>query len=221
MIIAKTDVIAGVNARTLRDALRRPGGYIVPREIAPRLKMNLRKTKEVTINLEQEGYLTKVDDSTWRTSVKGQALAMAALRGTPREVAEQHLADLIGRAKEINKDDTYAYSVKRLVLFGSLLDPNRREVGDVDIWYSLGAKWKTPEEGAEARERSVDRAKGRGQSFRSFEDRLYWPRQEVMLKLKNRSRIISLHDDWEMDRVDWPRRVVFDAGDVEFDSLTL
>lgn len=221
MIITKTDTIAGVDARTLRDALRRPGGYITAEDIAPRLRASLKRAHGIIATLEQDGYLDKLDDSTWRTSVKGQSLVMASLRGTPRAAAERQLSELIERAEEINADDRYAYSVQRLVLFGSLLDPDRQEVGDVDVWYSVVGKWKSPDEGRQMHQDSVNRAKAAGRSFRSFSDRLAWPQQEVMLKLQNRSKVISLHSDWEMDVVDWPRRVVFDAKAVEIDGFDL
>jgi hypothetical protein len=221
MIISKTDTIAGVDARTMRDALRRPGGYITAEDIAPRLQTSLKKTKEIIAALEQDGYLDKVRESTWRTSVKGQALVMASLRGTPRAAAERQLSELIERAEQINADDRYAYSVERLVLFGSLLDPDRQEVGDVDVWYTVVGKWKSPDEARQMHQNSVHRAEAAGRSFRGFSDRLSWPQQEVMLKLQNRSKVISLHPDWEMEVVDWPRRVVFEAKDVEMDGFGL
>jgi predicted nucleotidyltransferase len=82
----------------------------------------------------------------WSTTIKGNALAMASAAGPVlRKTAERLLAEFLDRVKEVRESDTYLYRVKRVILFGSMLDQDRSHVNDIDLVVELVHKVKDRE----------------------------------------------------------------------------
>lgn len=75
--------------------------------------------------------------STWERyglTDKGLALAgAAATKRIPRKTAERKFRGLLERAEKVNSDPYTARLVERIWLFGSLLDPEKSDVGDIDV----------------------------------------------------------------------------------------
>ncbi len=86
-----------------------------------------------------EGYIERADLG-YALSERGLRLAAASTgKPIPREKAEQLLAELLERARAINQGDSW-YRVSQIELFGSLLDPTRETVNDIDLVNRLSRK---------------------------------------------------------------------------------
>ncbi|MFA5766356.1 MAG: hypothetical protein WC919_00345 [Candidatus Paceibacterota bacterium] len=116
-----------------------------------------------------------------------------------RSTVDRITKDLVDRAKAINADPSLCCWVTKLALFGSSIKGKERP-GDIDIAYQLANK-KVPD--------NVLRAcYGRARSPWLGCIRCCWPQAEVILKLKNRSKAISLHDFDELERLDDPTHMI-------------
>jgi hypothetical protein len=68
------------------------------------------------------------------TSLKGTQLAKAHISSAmPRATAEALLDGLLGRVRIVNCDPRATHVVESVALYGSLVDPGREEVTDVDL----------------------------------------------------------------------------------------
>lgn len=69
----------------------------------------------------------------------GKALAGASgQRRTPKERAGRLVADLLERSRQINARTDLPFSVQEIWLFGSMIDPSRADVADIDIAIRFG-----------------------------------------------------------------------------------
>jgi hypothetical protein len=69
-----------------------------------------------------------------RTSLKGIQLAKAHIGlAMSRATAETLLDGLLGRVRIVNCDQRATHVVESVALYGSLVDPSREEVTDVDL----------------------------------------------------------------------------------------
>ncbi len=145
MRLAKTDIIAGLEAPVVRDLMRRlrtPGDTDYLRSRLP----GGVDAAAVAEQLFAEGFLElekghPAGQAWWITTTKGNALAMASF-GKPitRPTADRLLGGLIERAAAWNTNDDRLISVEQLVVFGSYLDPAADRLGDLDIAAAL-ARW--------------------------------------------------------------------------------
>jgi predicted nucleotidyltransferase len=97
------------------------------------------------------------------------------------------------RVEEINNNDYYLYKIERLLLFGSYLNSNNDDYGDIDITFELKRKIDNFDEYEKARKKRIKEMGKKGKYFSSFMDELFFPEKEVILKLKNKCQYISLH----------------------------
>lgn len=221
--ITPGQTIAGVSAIELREQFRRLRlDTFSPAALADQLVSGTPKRTTVILGLLQEGYLELCDepqegvfhygsdDKTFDAelglappgevrlalSTLGLALANAtASKPVRRATAERALAELLARVAEVHADENLAYDVGTLVLFGSYLETDREEVGDVDIAIDLVDRPLPP--GMERRKWHADRvrlAEASGRVFRSFFAEVSWPNDEVMRRLRARSRILAFVD---------------------------
>jgi predicted nucleotidyltransferase len=64
----------------------------------------------------------------------GMALAKAWIGSpVPRDVARSLLSTFLGRVTDVNGDPTALHTIERVLLYGSLTDPDRQQVSDVDL----------------------------------------------------------------------------------------
>lgn len=117
------------------------------------------------------------------------ANAMAA-KPIKRKTAEKAVADLIVRAKEINSSSKYLCRVKKMTIFGSYLS-DKALINDVDIEVIIEEKF-TAQTQYDRYDIRMQHAEKSGRNFSSFGSTLSWIRDEVYLKLKNRSRTLQL-----------------------------
>jgi predicted nucleotidyltransferase len=124
----------------------------------------------------------------------GQALANAsAAKPIYRKTAERILAQFLERVHTVNANPVYLFRVKNVVLFGSILSDAER-LGDVDIAISLEAKVSDTNAYQAWAMARRDEAEAAGKYFHTLFESGVWPRQEVLLQLKARSRSLSLHE---------------------------
>lgn len=157
MLITRDGEIAGLPAVKARDLMRMIRHYAVSLgELAGLLDASTTQARILVARLEQEGYVRRVEPGAgrnliythdevrsgrqpedlayWETTVKGIALAKARIgRPMPRQKARELLEGLIARAVAVNADGRSLFTIERVEVFGSFADPERDEVGDVDV----------------------------------------------------------------------------------------
>jgi DNA-binding Lrp family transcriptional regulator len=207
MRISLDQKIAGYPAIRVRELMRRTaGGPIMFRDIRRILQCSHIAAARVMKHLEKDGLITSVKGSI-EPSTKGNALAMAtAAPPLRRATASRLLADLIKRTRDLNADDTWAYRVRRIVVFGSYVRGSERP-NDVDVACELCPRWESDRQRAEEQVRR----RSRGMPFRNVLQWATWPRLEVYRYLRARSRGLSIHEleDWILQDAD--HRVIYEA----------
>jgi hypothetical protein len=102
---------------------------------------------------------------------------------------------LLRRVEEVNGVAEYLFRIPTVIVYGSYV---RGEIllSDVDIAVELEAKWDpatiSHEEFVARTNKRVQAASTKGRTFSSFFEQLEWPRREVLLHLKARTRGLSL-----------------------------
>lgn len=170
--------------------------------------------------LAEEGFLAvheeDVDGETWwETTTKGNALAQTSFgRPITRKTAERHLAETVECALVYNADPSHLLDIAELVVFGSYLDPGVTSLGDLDLAVTFTDRLDEGSLGPDEQTEIVLRyAHASGRRFASFIDRLFWPRQEAVLLLRNRSTAINVTTEDVRDLTDaW--QVVYRYPDV-------
>jgi hypothetical protein len=129
----------------------------------------------------------------------GQALANAsAARPIHRHTAERVLTRFMERVHLVNNTQEYAYRVEFVVLFGSMLSDVER-LCDVDVAIRLQPKIDGDtaiEKWSAARRHAAEAA---GRTFHGAFEWAMWPIHEIFLRLKARSRSLSLHEFCEVE----------------------
>jgi len=200
MRITTDDEVAGRPARQVRDALRycRSDQGFTTEQLARHLGVSDAEGHRMAAALVAEGFVEAwtQDHRDWRTTTAGNALSMAtAAKPVSRATAQRALDAFLVRVAEVNGSPAYLWRVDRVVLFGSFLDPERDPVGDVDLAISLSMKNQDSDTRmAEVREHTRAAMAG-GRHLPTFISQLLWPKNEVLLYLKSRSRVLSLIDD--------------------------
>lgn len=153
----------------------------------------------VARSLAAEGFLAVHEEDVdgeawWETTTKGNALAQASFgRPITRKTAERHLAETVERARVYNADPNHLLDIAELVVFGSYLDPSVTSLGDLDLAVTFADRLDDGSLGPDEQTEIVLRyAHASGRRFASFIDRLFWPRREAVLQLRNRSTVINI-----------------------------
>ena len=208
--------IAGVPSLRVRELLHRMRRRTWSLEfVVKRLDLSDAQAAELTAELLRLGYIepTSSDTNHYRRTLAGSAFSQAsAARPLTRKTARLKLDEFLERVHEVNRDDRLAYRVRRVVIFGSYLTKQER-INDIDVAVELEKRY-AGDEGEAVCEARVREAEEAGRQFDSYMDTLYWPRDEVLLRLKARSRAISLHDIRMEESFlrQTETRVVFEAG---------
>jgi predicted nucleotidyltransferase len=213
MRISSSDTIAGHPILQIRRLLAKgQADDLVAWDVERSLAVDTAEARRVLILLEHEGYLELYMDylpnEQWRTTLKGNTLAQAsAARPISRAKAEQRLAEFLARVEQLNADDTYVYRVSKAALFGSMLGESP-VVGDIDVAIQLTPRYDGEALTARREQRIADAATA-GRSFANLMDRLMWPYREVVLFLRNRSRVLSIHEFNDLVELETPYQMLF------------
>ena len=103
------------------------------------------------------------------------------------------------REEEINNNDYYLYRVSKILLFGSYIKEDAVDFGD--IAFELERKVNDVDEFKKLNSEFFEKAQDEGKLFSSYIEKLFYSETVVILKLKNRSRYISLHRDDDILKV--------------------
>lgn len=123
----------------------------------------------------------------------------------PRAKAEQIVAAMLERARAINRDQDLLYRITTITAIGSYLT-DAPDLGDIDVGVETRRKIKSYEQ-HKAAAIARARAKAPYRDFYGADDEDDYVQREVLLRLKNRNRYISLIRDY--DNLDTPKRVIF------------
>ncbi len=195
MRLSKSDIVGGLPAEVARDFMR----FMTQREVDQEWAEDALRDRgvesplDVLTRLEAEGYLegheSQAGRRTWTTTIRGNGLAMASFGSLmTRAAAERLLREVVERARAYNAVPDRPLVIERLRVFGSYLDPSVSKLGDLDIELAFSKKDDSPEA-------ALDYARRSGRRFGSYIERLFWPQQELVLFLRNRSRFINITDE--------------------------
>ena len=210
MRIKSSETIAGQPTLAMRKFLKGMQGYIGTAEtIAEHFKVNNITANQIMQDLLKEEYIeTHRDIEHWQNTIKGNALANATARKPiNRKTADRLLKEFLERVREVN-DGNYAYRVKQVIIFGSYLSDSPT-LGDIDLSLVLEKRYNNAEQNNKLEKERINAAHQRGKTFKTYLEQLFWPHEEVLKYLKNRSPSISLHEE-ENEKVLIPSKILFD-----------
>jgi predicted nucleotidyltransferase len=195
MRITTGQKIAGYPAVQIRELMRKTvAGSITLERVRMVVGCSGSGAASVLNSLQEDGFVESVRGGRLELSTKGRALAMAtAAPPLRRATASRLVADLIERARALNADESWAYRVGTVVVFGSYVRGVDRP-SDVDVACELCPRWRSD------RQRSEEqvRREARVEPFRNLSEWAAWPKLEVFRFLRARARGISIHelDEW-------------------------
>lgn len=131
----------------------------------------------------------------WVITQAGQTFSSAtAAKPITRMTAERALAEFLERARRVDRDPHFLARVARVVLFGSMLNPEMQRLSDVDVAVELAPKEPNYDRARALNRRRVEQLAREGRQFRSFLEMELWWHRETFQFLKGRSRVIALAD---------------------------
>jgi predicted nucleotidyltransferase len=207
MRVDKDDQIAGVPATDLRRAFRvmRDEHYRRLDELCAALSTGLGLTqaqaKATTAQLIAEGYFDR-GELGYALMERGLRLAAASTgKPIPRAKAEQFLDELLERARAINQSDSW-HRIAQIELFGSLLDPSRATVNDIDLLVTLELRYEIPADNNELITVLNAYRRGRtGKDGGTLMQLFSFPAEEVFKQLKAGKRVYQLLDAASQDKL--------------------
>jgi predicted transcriptional regulator/predicted nucleotidyltransferase len=195
MRIKRNEKIANIPTVKIRDYFKeiRTIG-IIKSELGRYFNIDTKKINLLINKLLQDGLIEKSQKREYQLTMKGQALCAA--RSVPpmnKEKADKIFKEFMQRVEEINNDNYYLCKIEKLLLFGSYLNSDNNDYGDIDIAFELKRKIDNFNEYEKARKKRIKEMEEKGKYFSSFFDESFFPEKEVVLKMKNKCQYISLH----------------------------
>jgi predicted nucleotidyltransferase len=127
----------------------------------------------------------------YQVTMAGNALANArAVKRIGRRKADDLLAKFVDRVKVVNANDDLGYYVPETYVFGSYLQPDAKDFGDIDIALDLALR---PIIDRDIVKHSAERAAQSGRRIVGFLERVGYSEPGVRRILKDRGAYISLH----------------------------
>jgi predicted nucleotidyltransferase len=117
-----------------------------------------------------------------------------AAKPITRMTAERALAEFLDRVRRVGRDPHFLAKVARVVLFGSMLNPEVQRLSDVDVAVELAPKEADYDRARALNRRRVEELARQGRQFRSFLEMELWWHRETFQFLKGGSRVIALAD---------------------------
>ena len=201
MKLNSNDLICGVKAKLIRDffskheQIQDPKGPYATDFTA--LGLSTRKDIQLFIKkLEKEGYYAKktTPDKYTYWGRENKALGVTNvkfIKRISRTKADKILSDLLERIKQLKEDNYYISYVTEARVFGSYLDNNAEDLGDIDIQIDLGLKpGYTYEQSTKI---SLERSRHKSLNF--LMHICYADETEPKRFLKNRNHYLSFNGD--------------------------
>lgn len=198
MRITKKEVVAGHSALQVRGFLRRfEHGFFMVSAAESFMQIKSRQAADFIDDMVAlqliEPTMPFGDKAAFQVATRGHAFASAtAAKPISRGTAERVLREFIDRVNAVNAFEEYAFKVKSALLFGSMLSGAER-LSDVDIAIDLQPRISDSAKLKQQCDRRRHLAEEQGRAFSMAIDWATWPRKEVLLRLKARSRSLSLH----------------------------
>jgi hypothetical protein len=199
MRIRKEEVVAGYSALRVRGFLRRfKRGFFMLSAAEGFMQLKSREAAKFIndmVALELiEPTMPFGDKEAFQVATRGHAFANAtAAKPIFRGTAERVLREFVDRVNAVNASKEYAFEVRSAVLFGSMLSCLDR-LGDVDVAVDLRPRISDSARFRQQCDRRRQLAEDRGRAFVTVIEWATWPQKEVVLRLKARSRSLSLHE---------------------------
>jgi len=144
----------------------------------------------------------------WRTTIAGSALAMASfLKPISRAKVERLLAGVLERASAYDADDEKPYMIGEIAVFGSYLNPEAVDFGDLDLAVKFAPRAGHRADSTEL----LAYARASGRSFSTLIQELAFAEHELLRILRNRSGYINVHTE-DITRFTEAFRVVYPAS---------
>jgi hypothetical protein len=140
------------------------------------------------------------------TSLGARLCATRFLKPITRSRAEQLVAELLKRVRDVNDRDDLQYRVKQVIAFGSYIAATV-DVADIDLVIDL--ERKEPPPGMDVAKWHLEYAVASGRRFGSYLDMLGCSEVEVRRLLKARSPYLAFHDMDELQTLNTQTRVLF------------
>jgi len=161
--------------------------------IREHFELNQEQTDELIQELLNNEYI-EPSEGKYQLTIKGHALCVARYTSPLNKAkADKLFKEFMERVEEVNTNEYYLYKVSKIVLFGSYIDPEKTDYSDIDIAFELSPKIKNHKEFDRLNDLRLAEAEAAGKTFTSFIDQIGYTERVVILKLKNKSRYISLH----------------------------
>ena len=129
-----TETFAGVPARRVRDALRRPNSrWVTPYWLARAVNYPGDQAEDFVDALVSRGLVKRdEEEDVVKLTEQGIAFSQASLITVTRKTADRVLHEFLDRVRALNADQDAFYQVPEVVVFGSYLT-NAERLGDVDL----------------------------------------------------------------------------------------
>lgn len=211
MKIDKKTLICGIPIIRIRDFVRRyrtPGSFSL-QTIMEYFKLTKPSGTCLLNELLNSGYAEQTKTNEYKVSVKGNALAQVKFVSRMNKAKADNVSnEFMKRVEEINGDENYIYRDPKLYLFGSYLNPEADDYGDIDIANELECKIND-ERFTEVSQRIVANAIAAGKVFSSIVEEVCYPTDLVLRNLKNRSPYISLHRMDDVETLSAPHKQIY------------
>lgn len=195
MRIYKANPIYGISMLDIRKFFRliRNSEKFFSSDISEYFCFDKNETSNFISELISNDLIKPFEDG-YKLTLNGNALCVAkCIPPINKEKADKIFKEFMQRVEEVNNDDYYLFRISKLYLFGSYLNPNNPDYGDIDIVFELERKVKDNDTFINLNSNLVCEAQNNGRYFSSFFDIIYYSQHLVLLKLKNKNRYISLH----------------------------
>ncbi|MFC5402397.1 hypothetical protein [Cohnella soli] len=200
MRIAKDDQVAGYPAIKIRNYLRPItdiyiGAMGSVENVEDELGISNSDARALVKQLLAEGYIEIAHmNGLFKLTAKGKRFSLATARKPiKKKTADNLLSDFIKRVEHANSQGTFAYTIEKVIVFGSYLDDEVNRINDLDIAVDLVHKGNSVEDRLRIDQERIISAIKNKRIFSSSLEQLTWPYIEVVRHLKNGSRSISLH----------------------------
>lgn len=197
MNITSDTIIAGHSATHIRTLFRKGEKGVSLGLTASVLHITNSEAQKVIAELQSLGYITDGDPYKeivfYALTDMGHSLRNAsAAKPIHRKTANRLLQQFLERVREVNTNEYYLYRVQDVQVFGSYLSDKPR-ISDIDLAINVQSKFEGQQRLQVEKERSR-LAEERGKHFNTYYDYRAYPRSEVYIFLRNKSRSLALHN---------------------------
>jgi hypothetical protein len=172
-----TEILSGVTGRHLRELFRTTMQLMVC-NVADFFGMGTRATAKMLVELERLGYVEpdplfgerqrRSSDIVYRPTALGNAVAKARFtKPMSCSRADRYIVELIKRASEA-VTMPFSRQFVEVQLFGSAVDRNRRDIGDIDIAVGLAPRFPLDVSAQQAADHARSTAASKGRDRGSF-----------------------------------------------------